>query len=514
MLMRRRNAIAGIGLRALGLATGRLPAGLLAKRTVSTTFDPDIDLTLTAAPGTVQILDGAATRVWRFTGTVKKGPATVLQEMPGSYLGPVIRLRRGQKVRIRFQNDLPEASIVHWHGLDVPEAADGHPRLAAEPGAGYVYEFEVTNRAGTYWYHPHPHGRVGAQVYNGLAGLLVVSDPEESASGLPSGAEDLAWALQDRTFDAGNQLHYLAGGMMDRMHGLLGNTMLVNGTVGASTDLATRAYRIRLLNASNSRVYKLAWDDGTPMTVIAVDGGLLERPLEQQFLTLAPAQRAEVVLDLSHHAVGTTVQLRSAPFEADEVSITEGGMMGGMAAEGDVPNGASLRLMTVRVARKEASSFRMPARLSTLGPSWNEVPGAPVRRITVDFRAGQWLLGGRSFEMMAVAPEEMVRAGSTAIWEFANVGGMMGMQMAHPIHIHGTQFRVLSRVRRAGATTPEHSVREGFVEAGWHDSVLLMPEEIVRLQIRFTRFPGLYLYHCHILEHEDGGLMRNFRVTA
>lgn len=511
--MRRRDALYGIGLGAFGLAVGRQPARFLRQRAASPPFDPDVDLTLTAAPGEAQILAGAKTNVWRFTGTVNKGPATSLQVIPGSYLGPVIRLRRGQKVRIRFRNSLPEPSIVHWHGLDVPEAADGHPRLAVGPGAEYVYEFEVINRAGTYWYHPHPHGKVGSQVYQGLAGMLVVADDDEAGLALPSGAEDLAWVLQDRNFDARNQLAYLSGGMMDQMHGLLGSRMLVNGADRATVSLATRAYRIRLLNGSSSRVYKLAWDDGTPMTVIGVDGGLLERPLAQKFLTLAPSQRAEVILDLSRHTVGRTVQLRSAPYPADEVSIAEGGMMGGMGG-GAPPNGASLLMMTVHVARKEISTFRLPARLSTFGPAWNEQAALPVRRITIDFQAGQWLLGGRSFEMLDVAPQEIVSAGSSHIWEVANVGGMMGMQMAHPIHVHGTQFRVVSRSRSLEAVTPAQSVCEGLVDAGWHDTVLVLPHDTVRLQMRFTKYPGLFLYHCHILEHEDMGLMRNFRVTG
>ena len=152
---------------------------------------PDVELTLAAEPADVQILPGAATNVWRFTARVVTGPQEIVQQLPGSYLGPVIRLRRGQRVRVRFTNRLQEGSIVHWHGLDVPEEADGHPRLAIGPGREYLYDFEVTNRAGTYWYHTHPHMRTGAQVYHGLAGLLLVSDPEEDALGLPSVEHEL-----------------------------------------------------------------------------------------------------------------------------------------------------------------------------------------------------------------------------------------------------------------------------------------------------------------------------------
>jgi blue copper oxidase len=174
------SAFAATAGRALPLASFAPSPALQAQRPGSV---PDVELALTAAPDEVSILPGSSTRVWRFTGRLLRGPADTLQRGPGPYLGPILRLRRGQRVRVRFANRLPEASIVHWHGLDVPEAADGHPRRAIDAGREYVYDFEVTNRAGTYWYHPHPHMRTGAQVYHGLAGLIVVRDDEEDALG-------------------------------------------------------------------------------------------------------------------------------------------------------------------------------------------------------------------------------------------------------------------------------------------------------------------------------------------
>jgi FtsP/CotA-like multicopper oxidase with cupredoxin domain len=131
--------------------------------------------------------------------------------------------------------------------------------------------------------------------------------------------------------------------------------------------------------------------------------------------------------------------------------------------------------------------------------------------VEIGFDAGQWRLGGRTFEMMATAPDEVVPAGSSQVWELVNVGGMMGMPMAHPIHLHGKQFRVLGRAQTVGAAA--QSIREGIVDDGWTDTVLVLPGETVRIQAYFTAYPGLYLYHCHILEHEDMGMMRNFRVT-
>lgn len=513
--MTRRDALRLIG---AGAAAGTAPLRLFGsdaavpQRAPAAGFEPDVELTLTASPGEARILPGRPTEVWRFTGAVTKGPAESLQTIPDSYLGPTLRFRRGQRVRIRFLNALPEPSIVHWHGLDVPEAADGHPHRAIGPNREYVYEFQVTNRAGTYWYHPHPHRRTGAQVYRGLAGMLIISDDEENALGLPGGAQELLCVLQDRRFDAENQLAYLSGGMMDQMHGLLGDRILVNGRVAPVVNVASRGYRVRLLNGSSARVYKLEWSDGTPLTIIASEGGLLERARQQRYLTLAPAQRADVFVDLSGRAAGTSVELRSAAYPASDVDRTAGGMgmMGGAAA--GPANGAALSLMTLRVDRQETSSFRLPQRLGTYGSAWAPDKAAPVRRIPISFAAGQWLLDGRVFDMMGTAPEEEVRAGSTQIWELTNVSGMMGMPMAHPMHVHGRQFRLLSREPVSGTSAGSSSIREGLLDEGWADTVLVLPDERIRLQVNFTEHPGLYLYHCHILEHEDMGLMRNFRV--
>ena len=168
----------------------------------------DVDLRLTAAPDKVQILPGNATKVWRYHGELLKGPPGSLEFLSYSYLGPILHLARGQRVRVRFNNNLPEPSIIHWHGLHVPESADGHPRLAVQPGEEYIYEFTVMDRAGTYWFHPHPHGRTGTQVYLGLAGLIIIHDEDESALGLPGGDQDIPIIIQDRTFDEQNQLVY------------------------------------------------------------------------------------------------------------------------------------------------------------------------------------------------------------------------------------------------------------------------------------------------------------------
>jgi FtsP/CotA-like multicopper oxidase with cupredoxin domain len=501
-----------------GPSASARPAAFSPETTSGAGFVPDVELLLTAAPDEVAVLPGAPTRVWRFSGRLLKGPADTLQTLHGSYLGPVIRLRRGQKVRVRFANKLAEDSIVHWHGLDVPESADGHPRLAVGHGREYVYEFEVTNRAGTYWYHPHPHMRTGAQVYQGLAGVLLVQDDEEDRLALPSGGTELLCVIQDRQFDERNQLVFHGGVMMEMMNGFLGDRVLVNGQPQPTTEVDAAWHRVRLVNASNARIYKLAWSRDVQMAVIGGDGGLLETPLHQQALTLAPGQRADLLLDLTGLAVGTDVHLESQAFAEADAGLVGmmgmggrgmgrgmGGMMGGNSS---VPNGTPLRVMTLRTRARQGAAFRVPERLSSFDAAWAPRAGAPIRRVSLTFQRMEWLLGGRTFAMADVAPEETVAAGSTQLWEFENLANPMGMEAAHPIHMHGRQFRVLDRTGGRANT-----LRAGIVDGGWRDTVLVLPGETVRVQVTFTHHPGLYLYHCHILEHEDMGMMRNFRAT-
>jgi FtsP/CotA-like multicopper oxidase with cupredoxin domain len=278
--------------------------------------------------------------------------------------------------------------------------------------------------------------QTGSQVYRGLAGLLIVTDDEEAALGLPSGEQELLWVLQDRRVDAKNQLVYSTA-MMDMGTGFLGDRMLVSGQERPVFSLATRAYRVRVLNGSNARIYKLGWGDGTPITVLGGDGGLLERPRSQAFVTLAPAQRLDLWLDLSQRPVGATLELRSSAFALADAGMLMGSMgMGDMAAGASrLPLGAPVSLLTVRVARKESVTSRLPDRLSTFDRTWQPAAGSPVRQIPLAFRAMQWTMAGREFDMAATAADETVAPGSTHLWEFVNVGGQMGVADGAP-HSH------------------------------------------------------------------------------
>ena len=499
---------------ALGLLTG-MPSVLSippvgAEADNEDEFQPDLDITLIATSSRVPILPGNPTWVWSFEGRVLRGDPSRLVNIEGSYLGPTIRANKGEKVRIRFTNNIPDVTIVHWHGLHVPAVMDGHPRYVIPLGQTYTYEFEVRNRAGTYWYHPHPHGRTGPQVYGGLAGLFLVSDNEEKAAGLPSGDYDIPLVIQDRIFDRNNQLIYAVGNMMDRMTGFLGDRILVNGKPDFILPVATRAYRLRLLNGSNSRIYKLAWQDGSPLTVIGTDGGLLEEPVQRSYVMLGPGERLELWADFSHYQAGTETALVSLPFGTG--GIGNGMMGGGMMGSGqNLPNGAGFMIFRIKVNRREETTLSLPKRLSTLERYRfdDAVNSRNPRTFYLFMQQMTWTINGRTFQMTEVANDEKVRLDTLEVWEFINEGGgmeMMGMMsMPHPIHLHGNQFQVLGR---SGV------MHNGYVDDGWKDTVLLMPGERVKLLVGFDTYKGLYLYHCHNLEHEDMGMMRNYLVES
>jgi FtsP/CotA-like multicopper oxidase with cupredoxin domain len=443
------------------------------------------------------------------------GPANGLSQDNVGYLGPTFRVRQGQRVRVTFENDLQEPSIVHWHGLDVSEENDGHPRFAVDPGAHRRYDFQVDNRPGTYWYHPHPDGRTGYQVAAGMAGLFLVTDGDDAARGLPAPEFDLALVIQDRLLATDGRLVYAPNPMI----GFLGDRILVNGRSGASFDVRAGSYRLRLLNGSNARTYKLAWSDGRPMQVIGTDGGLLTAPIARPFVMLAPGERIELWNDFVSPQPSEGLWLESRAFDIGG-GMMGGGMMGGgmmgggmMGGGSSLSNGAAFRICRF-VVKGKGTPLPMPRRL--LPVEWqspDEVAnrGQP-RRFAVSMAMMRWVLNGRLFDMGDVADNERIRLGVTEDWEFWNTGGMM--TTAHPIHVHGGQFQIVERQVAPAWRDAAATMDAGLVDDGWKDTFLLRPGERVRIRVRFARHAGLYLYHCHNLEHEDMGMMRNFRVEA
>jgi len=571
-------------------------------RDASPDFHPDVEIEISAIATTAPILPGKPTNVWKYEGKLLKGPEGTLAQLPGTHLGAVFFLERGQKVRFYFNNDLPEANIIHWHGLHVPQVMDGHPMYDVPAGSGYVYEFQIDNPAGTYMYHAHTHEKTGQQVYKGLAGLIIVSDPEEKALNLPRGEQDLPIVLQDRSFDADNQLVYVQG-MRDRHMGFLGDEMIINGKRHFVLPVATRPYRLRLLNGSNSRIYKLGWDDGTPLTVIGTDGNLLEKPVTKAFVILAPGERIELWADFTGRKVGSEMLMKSLPFAGAMPGHGEGGgmgmmnhggdaakpqaeghggmgmgMMGGMTGGGGMgmmqhgnetaakggegaakteagghdmgammghggdkpaqgaagadehegmgmmgtsklPQGSEYALFKVHIMREESAPLPLPERLIKFARherSQAENPGQP-RSIKISMMRMKWLLNSKEFEMTTADAAETVKLNTLQVIEFDNgYTQTMGMGMMsglpHPMHIHGQQFQIIERVIRDDQRKDYETVSPGFVDDGWKDVVLVMPGEKVTLLKRFDDYKGLFLYHCHNLEHEEMGMMRNFNV--
>lgn len=526
---------------AVSLTAPAVPTSSPALSTKNTAL---IEFTLTARKLDTPILPGKATQALGYVASVVQGDAGAVTALLDSYLGPIVRVARGQSVRVHVRNELDEPTNVHWHGLIVPAEVDGQPSNLIAPGAEAKYTFEVRNRPGTYWFHPHPHERTAEQAYRGLAGLLIVTDAEEAALGLPSGAEDLPLVIQDRRFDADNQLVYIApgiAGMTDEMMGILGDHILVNGRPGLSLPVSTQAYRLRLLNGSNARIYKLAWSSGAPVTVIATDGGLLQTPVNAPYVTLSPGERVELWVDFSHDPVGAEVKLVSLPFEGVEAATMD--MMGMMHHAPALPNGAAFDIMSFAVTETVEHSMLLPSTLlpvERLGAQTAVNAGQPRTFVFAMDDAMNWTINGRSFEMDVVAEDEKMRFGDTEVWELVNLmeapvpvaaGEMAGMDhgahgdhgsatmqpmmrdfMAHPVHLHGVHFQVLDRrvddAQRAGWET----VKDGLIDEGWKDTVLVMPGERVRIAVRFDGYRGRYLFHCHNLEHEDAGMMRYFEV--
>jgi FtsP/CotA-like multicopper oxidase with cupredoxin domain len=488
-------------------STGVAPVSTL---TPTLPASADLEIVMRAAAGQVNLFPDNPTDVWHYQAEIKQGDPASVQSIPNSYLGPILHLQRGQNFRARLVNELTEETIIHWHGLHVPAEMDGHPRYAIAPGAAYDYSFRVLNRAGTYWFHPHPHQRTGAQAYAGMAGLFIVHDEEESAAQLPTGEFDLPLVIQDRIFDINRQLVY-AG---DSMNGVLGDTVLVNGQQNASLTLKPAQYRLRLLNGSNARIYKLAWSDNTPFTIIATDGGLLEKPVERNAITLAPGERVELWADFSNHT-GWELHLVSQPFSG-------GGGMGMMGS--GYPQGTPFDILTIRFEGDATRLFPRPSLLSAPNFYLPE-DSLRARRVEVAMQGMAGFINGRTFVMEEVAPDERVRLGDLETWEFANLGGGMGMMgggmgmggmmsQPHPMHIHGVQFQVIERNLDTRQSNGYESLSDGFVDEGWKDTVLVLPGETVRVLVKFEDFAGMFLYHCHNLEHEDGGMMRNYEAQA
>ncbi len=432
------------------------------------------------------------------------GVTTPTLGINGAYLGPTIRCRENDRVTLRVKNSLTRPTTLHWHGLRLPAASDGGPHQVVEPGAVWEASFAIKQGASLCWYHSHLMEQTGEQVLRGLAGLFLIEDEQSKSQRLPSdyGVDDIPLVIQDRRFNADGSFDYDLS-MHDVMMGYKGNVILVNGTANPHVVLRRQRTRLRILNGSNSRIYTLGLDDGADLVVIGSDGGLLERPVRLRRVRLAPGERIELLVDMQS---AQSVRLMSYPDRVAAGGTGPGMMMGGMAG-----NTERFPIIELRADRLESADLSLPERLIQV-PNWNAAQAARTRSFELEMpmmgmggmmgarrMGGAMGINGRAMDMARV--DERVALGSVEIWQIRNT-----TPLAHPFHIHGVQFRTLDR---DGRPPLPH-------EGGLKDTVLVDPDSTVRVITEFSDFADPrhpYMYHCHILEHEDAGMMGQFVVV-
>src|SRR5690625_1533077 len=418
--------------------------------------DNQVEYTVRAQKGKTEIFDGTETATYGYNG---------------SFLGPTLRFKKGDQVKITTINELDEATTFHWHGLEVSADADGGPHEVIKPEEEKVIEFEVTQEASTLWFHPHPEGKTAEQVYNGLAGLFYIEDDNSKSLGLPNeyGKNDIPLIFQDRIFDDKKQLNFSADMNED---GTIGDTLLINGTLNPRLTVNKEKVRLRLLNGSNARNYTFKLNTGDSFDQIATDGGFLNEPVTLKEVTLTPAERAEIIVDFS--------QLNT---DEDIALINEDGSV----------------LLPFEVSdQKNGVASSIPGDMNNFSITEEEMNLPVTKKIELFGMMDQVTLNGKKFD-----PERIdftQEQGVTEVWEIYNKPDEMG-GMIHPFHIHGTQFKILSR----NGKEPSKS------EQGWKDTISVEPDETVKVAVQFQH-KGVYMFHCHILEHEDNGMMGQIKV--
>ncbi len=414
---------------------------------------------IVAAEHELPLLDGKPLRVWAYNGQVP---------------GPTLRIRLGETLRVRFHNRLPQPTTIHWHGVRVPNAMDGVPdatQPAVEPGGSFVYEFTPKD-AGTFWFHPHV--RSSEQVERGLYGVLIVEDREPAAY-----AQDVAWVLDDWMIDRDGQIASAFNTPHDLSHdGRWGNVVAVNGRTDSVLHVRTgERVRIRILNASNGRVYVPDFG-GLAADVIAVDGMYLRAPIPLQQFEIAPGNRVD--LDLTSVGNASRVVQVTDTFTRREIPLARIELDGG---------------------EPPRAPFRSPARARV--PSWKRALTAPIKHsFVLDVRRGgplglEWMFDGQPFAghghahaALSLAPGEWTRL------RFVNATARL-----HPIHLHGMFFKVIGRNGIA--------VDEPF----FRDTVLVHGDETVDIGL-VPLDEGHWMMHCHILEHAEAGMMTMIDVIG
>ncbi|MEL6400006.1 MAG: multicopper oxidase domain-containing protein [Cyanobacteria bacterium J06626_4] len=383
-----------------------------------------------------------------------------------SVLGPTLHLYYDDHAVIDVTNHLDEDTTTHWHGADVPAVADGGAHSVTRPNETWTAEFDVIQEAATLWYHPHLKDHTAEQVYRGAAGLMIVDDDNPVASQLPStyGMDDIPIILQDRAFKENGELDFT---LSNFGKGYYYPYLTVNGTLDPYIEVPAGLVRLRLLNGSQARLYQLSVESGK-MTVFASDGGYLNHPIEMEQLTLSPGERAEIIVDLK---------------DVDRLNLLDSAF------------GRVIELRTDKTLT--AMTGPLPSTLNTIeriDPS--EVDRS--REFVFDKVGKGWGINGEQMAMDRI--DDVIKFGDTELWTLKSVSGW------HVFHVHQTQFQILERNGRP----PEP------YEQGWEDTIFFKGKDKVVILARFNTYtnPDIpYMLHCHILDHEDTGMMSQFAVV-
>jgi FtsP/CotA-like multicopper oxidase with cupredoxin domain len=482
--------LAAAGCGALGESSGQLLAGRLPPPRPFTVPLPVPEVARPARPGRyevtqrvarVEIVPGTTTEIWGYDGT---------------FPGPTFELRRGEPVTVTVRNELPAPTSTHLHGGVNPPDSDGYPADLVVP-AGYAgghqahqagdsghrhpethhpvvkdYHYPLDQPAALLWYHDHRMDHTAPQVWRGLAGMALVRDAEEDALPLPRGERELPLMICDRSFAEDGSFRYPgphAGGPAgsDYMEGVEGDVILVNGAPWPVAEVTATRYRLRLLNASNARRYRLALTPGGRFTQIGSDAGLLAAPVAHDTIPIAPGERYDVVVDFSAYPVGSAVTLVNT-----------------------LADGSARNVMRFVVARRAADDSAVPR---TLARVERRPAAATTRRFDFRRTGDAWTINGLPYR--PGVPLARPRLGTAEIWRLTS-------DFHHPVHVHLAHFLVLARNGRAPAAT----------DGGWKDTVDVRPYEVVDVLARFTGHRGRYMLHCHNLEHEDMAMMADFDV--
>jgi spore coat protein A len=439
-------------------------------------------------------------------------PPTRMWSYGATALGPQIEARSRRTLRVEWVNELPRKhflpidyslhgcghdvpevrACVHLHGGRTPSQDDGYPEDWYIPGKSRLCTYPLEQDAAALWYHDHAMGINRLNIYAGLVGQLMLRDEAEDALDLPSGAYEIPLILYDRILTADGQLFYPTSG--DPAHPWVtefdGDAVLVNGKIRPFLEVEPRVYRFRALNAANSRFFALSLSDHQTFHQIGSDQGLLSAPVALTSLLLSPAERADLLIDFSGHA-GKRIHLY----------------------------GGALEMMEFRVAATPSVHTALPATLRSI-PNVSEAEATVTRTVTLNeimtrqgISTGMLLNRKHWHEPVTETP----KLNSTEIWEFVNL-----TEDVHPMHLHLVRFRILDRrtfepfdfqthqtLRYLGPATPPEPN-----ERGWKDVVQCPPGQVTRILVTFDGYPGRYLYHCHILEHESNDMMRPFKVIA